>query len=71
MLARATLDHFRKKRAAMPRYYFHVHDGDGSDQDYVGTELASIHEARREAVNVARELCDLWADMPPRTASFA
>ena len=49
----------------MPRYYFHVHDGDGRDQDRVGTELASIHEAQTEAVNVARELCDLWDDLPP------
>ncbi len=47
----------------MPRYYFYVHDGDGRDQDHVGTELAD--EARREAVNVARELCDLWDDLPP------
>jgi len=29
--------------------------------------LADIHEARREAVNVARELCDLWDDLPPGT----
>ena len=49
----------------MPRYYFHVHDGDGRDRDHVGTELANIHEARSEAVNVARELCDLWDDLPP------
>jgi hypothetical protein len=49
----------------MPRYYFHVHDGDGRDQDRVGTELPSIYEARSEAVNVARELCDLWDDLPP------
>ncbi|MBL0407856.1 hypothetical protein JKG68_28540 [Microvirga aerilata] len=49
----------------MPRYYFHVQDGDGRDQDRVGTELPSIHEARSEAVNVARELCDLWDDLPP------
>jgi hypothetical protein len=43
----------------MPRYYFYVHDGDGRDQDHVGTELADIHEARGGVVNVARELCDL------------
>jgi dihydroxyacetone kinase DhaKLM complex PTS-EIIA-like component DhaM len=49
----------------MPRYYFHVHDGDGRDQDRVGTELASIHEAQTEAVNAARELCHLWDDLPP------
>ena len=49
----------------MPRYYFHVHDGHGRDRDHVGTELANIHEARSEAVNVARELCHLWDDLPP------
>jgi hypothetical protein len=49
----------------MPRYYFHVHDGDRRDRDHVGTELADIHDARREAVNVARELCHLWDDLPP------
>jgi hypothetical protein len=49
----------------MPRYYFHVHDSDGLDRDRVGTELADIHEARSEAVNVARELCHLWDDLPP------
>ena len=51
----------------MPRYYFHAHDGDGRDRDHVGTELANIHEARSEAVNVARELCHLWDDLPPGT----
>jgi dihydroxyacetone kinase DhaKLM complex PTS-EIIA-like component DhaM len=49
----------------MPRYYFHVHDGDGLDRDHIGTELANIHEARTEAVSVARELCHLWDDLPP------
>ena len=48
----------------MHRYYFHVHDGDGRDRDRIGTELADIHEARSEAVNVARELCHLWDDLP-------
>jgi hypothetical protein len=49
----------------MPWYYFHVDDGDGHDRDHEGTELASIHDVRNEAVNVARELCDLWDDLPP------
>nr|WP_162820786.1 hypothetical protein [Microvirga calopogonii] len=26
--------------------------------------MANIDEARGEAVNVARELCDLWDDLP-------
>ena len=49
----------------MPRYYFHVHDGDSLDPDRLGADLANIHEARTEAVNVARELCHLWDDLPP------
>jgi hypothetical protein len=49
----------------MPRYYFHVHDGDSLDRDHIGTELANIPEARTEAVTVARELCHLWDDLPP------
>ncbi len=49
----------------MPRYFFHVHDGDSLDPDRVGRDLASLHEARYEAVNVARELCHLWDDLPP------
>jgi hypothetical protein len=49
----------------MPRYYFHVRDGDNLDFDHVGTDLANIDEARTEAVNVARDLCYLWNDLPP------
>ena len=49
----------------MPRYYFHVRDGDNLDLDHVGTDLANIDEARIEALNVARDLCHLWDDLPP------
>jgi hypothetical protein len=49
----------------MPRYYFHGHDGNGRDRDRVGTELATLDEARSEAADVARELCHLWDDLPP------
>ena len=49
----------------MPRYYFHVRDGDNLDLDHVGADLANIDEARTEALNVARELCHLWDDLPP------
>ena len=49
----------------MHKYYFHVHDGDRLDRDYAGMDLANIHEARTEAVNVAHELCHLWDDLPP------
>ena len=49
----------------MPRYYFHVRDGDNLDFDHVGTDLANIDEARIEALNVARDLCYLWNDLKP------
>jgi hypothetical protein len=49
----------------MRKYYFHVNDGDRLDRDCAGMDLANIHEARTEAVNVARELCHLWDDLPP------
>ena len=49
----------------MPRYYFHVHDGDSLDQDRSGADLANIHEARTEAVKVACDLCHLLDDLPP------
>ena len=49
----------------MPRYYFHVHDGDSLDQDHSGMDLANIHEARTEAVKAACDLCHLWDDLPP------
>jgi hypothetical protein len=49
----------------MPWYYFHVRDGDNLDLDHVGTDLANIDEARIEALNVARDLCYLWNDLPP------
>ncbi len=49
----------------MPRYCFHVHDGDSLDQDHSGMDLANIHEARTEAVKAACDLCHLWDDLPP------
>ncbi|MDW6026541.1 hypothetical protein SAZ10_32755 [Mesorhizobium sp. BAC0120] len=33
----------------MPRYYFHIHDGEASP-DLVGTELANDAAAREEAI---------------------
>jgi hypothetical protein len=39
----------------MPRYFFHVHDGQSSiDRD--GTELASLQEAREEAVRLSGQM---------------
>ncbi len=49
----------------MPRYYFHIHDGNGLDRDDAGTDLANVHEVRTEAMSLARDLCYLWNDLPP------
>ena len=40
----------------MPKFYFHIRHGDVVKQDPEGSELASIEEARQEAVLAAREL---------------
>ncbi len=49
----------------MPRFFFHIHDGKDLDRDDAGMDLANIDEARIEALNVARDLCYLWNDLPP------
>ncbi len=49
----------------MPRYYFHIHDGNGLDRDDAGTDLANFHDVRTEALSLARDLCYLWNDVPP------
>ena len=49
----------------MPRYYFHIHDGNGLDRDDAGADLFDFHDARTEAMNLARDLCYLWNDLPP------
>ena len=49
----------------MPRYYFHIHDGNGLDRDDAGTDLVNFHDARTEAMTLARDLCYLWNDLPP------
>ncbi len=49
----------------MPRYFFHVHDKDSIDRDDAGADLANFHDARTEAVTLARDLCYLWNDLPP------
>jgi hypothetical protein len=48
----------------MPRYYFHVHDGDALDRDDIGADLHDLREIRAEAVTIARELRSLWDDLP-------
>jgi len=50
----------------MPRYFFHIHDGNGLDPDDAGTDLVNIHEVRAEAMTLARDLCYLWNDVPPK-----
>ncbi|WP_112502614.1 DUF6894 family protein [Rhizobium sp.] len=40
----------------MPRYYFHLRDGDRLDRDPEGTELATLDLAVEEVQHAAREL---------------
>jgi len=40
----------------MPRYYFHLRDGDRLDRDPEGTELATLDLAVEEVRHAAREL---------------
>ena len=49
----------------MPRYFFHIHDGNDLDRDDAGMDLANVHEVRTEAMSLARDLCYLWNDLPP------
>jgi len=40
----------------MPRYYFHIRDGDTLVLDDDGSELANVEAIRNEAVESARDL---------------
>jgi hypothetical protein len=40
----------------MPRYYFHIHDGDTLVLDDDGSELANIETVKNEALQSARDL---------------
>ncbi|HEX4534253.1 MAG TPA: hypothetical protein VH000_08475 [Rhizomicrobium sp.] len=40
----------------MPRFYFHVRDGDGRIDDFEGMECPDIESAKKEADVAAREL---------------
>jgi hypothetical protein len=51
----------------MPRYFFHIHDGNGLDRDDEGMDLVNIDEVRTEAMSLARDLCYLWNDLPSGT----
>jgi hypothetical protein len=40
----------------MPHYYFHVREGSEISRDSEGQDLPNLEAARREAVNVSREI---------------
>ena len=40
----------------MPRFYFHVCNGNGLTEDYEGQQLASVEAARSQALKEARAL---------------
>lgn len=40
----------------MPRYYFHVREGQEISRDAEGQELPDVEAARREAVSASREI---------------
>lgn len=48
------LRHRQEER--VPRYYFHIRNHDGFDEDLEGTELPSFEAAREEAIAAAREI---------------
>ncbi len=49
----------------MPRYFFHVKDGNGRSEDRDGVELSDVDAARKEAVKRA---CRAWSERPPDAA---
>ncbi len=48
----------------MPRYYFHVRDGQGLTKDAEGLELPGIDAVRPEALKRA---CQAWSERPPES----
>jgi uncharacterized protein DUF6894 len=46
----------------MPRYYFHVRDGNRIERDPEGVELADLDAARKRAVDRAFAI---WSKTPP------
>ena len=48
----------------MPRYYFHIRDGNGVTEDREGIELPGIDAARPEALKRA---CRIWSERPPES----
>jgi Domain of unknown function (DUF6894) len=41
---------------AMPRFYFHVGNGNGFTEDEEGRELPDLESARAEAIRAARDI---------------
>jgi hypothetical protein len=48
----------------MPRYYFHVRQGNDLRKDGEGVDLPDLQAARATALNLA---CQRWSDAPPDT----
>jgi hypothetical protein len=48
------------REIAMPRYFFHIKDGDELTADYEGGDYSDLEEARHEAIEAAREIMS-WA----------
>jgi len=44
----------------MPRYYFHIRNGDFLDIDTSGQDLTNIEEAQREALKIINQLLEFW-----------
>ncbi|HEV7416241.1 MAG TPA: hypothetical protein VGN98_08780 [Tianweitania sediminis] len=40
----------------MPRYYFHIREGEQFEEDPEGSEFSSVEVAREEAIAAAREM---------------
>jgi len=50
----------------MPRYFFHIRDGDGLKNDPDGIELPDVDAARATALKKA---CRIWSERPPEPAA--
>ncbi|MBM6595382.1 DUF6894 family protein [Microvirga pudoricolor] len=53
----------------MPRFYFHIRNGDAfEDTDPDGEDLFDLEDARAEALQVARDFCEDWPRANPGLA---
>jgi hypothetical protein len=50
----------------MPRYFFHIRDGNGLTKDAEGVDLPDLDAARAAAVKKA---CRIWSERPPEPAA--